>query len=100
MIITAVPMIAVSWALGGILGLAFLGDLTMSTGTEGAAPEAVMQDFVAENAAPFIVFQLIMTAVGYLLPALMVSAISIAFRSCTGWVPAPGGAVMQGTRED
>ncbi len=100
MIITAVPMIAVSWALGGILGLAFLGDLTMPTGTEGAAPEATMQDFMAENAAAFVLIQLIMVAVNYLLAALMVSAISIAFRSCTGWVPAAGGAVMQGTRED
>jgi hypothetical protein len=63
----------------------------MATVTEGAPPEAVMQDFVAENAAPFIVFHLFMAAVGYLLTALMVSAISIAFRRCTGWVPAPGG---------
>ncbi len=100
MILTALPMIVAYWVLGGVLGLAFLGDLTMPTGTEGVRPEAVMQDFVAENAVPFIVFQLIMAAVGYLLTALMVSAISIAFRSCTGWVPAPGGAVIQGTRED
>ncbi len=91
MILTAVPMIVAYWVLGGILGLAFLGDLAMPMGTEGAAPEAVMQDFMAENAARFIVFQLFMAAVGYLLTALMVSAISIAFRSCTGWVPAPGG---------
>ncbi len=100
MILTAVPMVAVSWALGGILGLVFLGDLTMPTATEGAPPEAVMQDFAAGNTAPFIVFQLIMVAVNYLLTALMVSAISIAFRSCTGWVPVPGGVVIQGTRED
>ncbi|MCH6587780.1 MAG: hypothetical protein IH805_05650 [Proteobacteria bacterium] len=100
MILTALPMIVAYWVLGGILGLAFLGDLTMPMGTEGVPPEAVMQDFVAGSTAPFIVFQLIMTAVGYLLTALMVSAISIAFRSCTGWVPAAGGAVMQGTRED
>ncbi len=65
----------------------------MPAGTEGAPPEAAMQDFAAGNTAPFIVFQLIMTAVGYLLTALMVSAISIAFRSCTGWVPAAGGVV-------
>ncbi len=100
MLLTALPMVAVSWALGGILGLAILGNLTMPTGTEGAPPEAMMQDFMAENAAPFIVFQLIMATVNYLFTAVMVSAISIAFRSCTGWVPAPGGAVMQGTRED
>ncbi|MCH9000473.1 MAG: hypothetical protein IID48_19730 [Proteobacteria bacterium] len=100
MILTVVPMIVVSWALGGILGFPLIGDLAMPTGTEGAPPEAAMQDFVAGNMAPFIVFQLIMAAVNYLLTALMVSAISIAFRSCTGWVPAAGGAVMQGTRED
>ena len=99
-ILTAVPMIAASWALGGILGLAFLGDLTMLTGTEGVPPEAVTQDFVAGNTVPFIVLQLIMVAFNYLLTALMVTAISIAFRRCTGWVPAGGGAVMQGTRED
>ncbi len=100
MILTAVPMVAVSWALGGILGLVFLGDLTMPAGTEGAPPEAVMQDFAAGNTASIIVFQFIMIAVNYLLTALMVSAISIAFRSCTGWVPASGGAVIQGTRKD
>ncbi len=99
MIITAVPMIAVSWALGGILGLALLGDLTMPAGTEGAPPEAVMQDFGAENAAPFIVIQFIMVAVNYLLTALLVSAISIAFRSCTGWVPAPGRGPTQVAEE-
>ncbi len=99
MILTTVPMIVAYWVLGGILGFVFLGDLTMAAGTEGVSPEAVMQDFLAENAAPFIVFQLFMAAVGYLLTALLVSAISIAFRSCTGWVPAPAGAVIQGTRE-
>ncbi len=100
MILTALPMVAVSWALGGILGLAFLGDLTMPAGTEGPPPEAVMQDFVVENMAPFIVFQLIMVAINYLLTALMVSAISIAFRSCTGWVPAAGGAPVARGEED
>ncbi len=91
MILTTVPMIVAYWVLGGILGLAFLGDLAMPMGMEGAAPEAMMQGFVAENAARLMVFQLFMAAVGYLLTALLVSAISIAFRSCTGWVPAPGG---------
>ena len=100
MILTAVPMVAVSWAVGGILGLVFLGDLTLPAGTEGAPPEAAMQDVAVGNTGSFIVIQLIMIAVNYLLTALMVSAISIAFRSCTGWVPAPGGAVIQGTRED
>ena len=100
MILTAVPIIAVSWVLGRILGLVFLGDLTMPGGAEGAPPEAVMQDFAAGNTASIIVFQFIMIAVNYLLTALMVSAISIAFRSCTGWVPASGGAVIQGTRKD
>ncbi len=99
MILTALPMIVAYWVLGGILGLAFLGDLTMPTGTEGVPPEAVMQDFVAENAIPFIVFQLIMVAVSYLLTALMVSAISIAFRSCTGWVPVAGGALASNREE-
>ncbi len=99
MILTAVPMVAVSWALGGILGLVFLGDLTMPTGTEGAPPEAVMQDFAAGNTASFIVVQLIMVAFNYLLTAVMVAAISIAFRSCTGWVPAAGGALASNGEE-
>ncbi len=43
---------------------------------------------------------LIEYGIGYVLAVLAVSLISIAFRTCTGWVPAPGGAVMQGTRED
>jgi hypothetical protein len=32
-----------------------------------------------------------MMALNYLLMALMVSVISIAFRTCTGWVPTLGG---------
>ncbi len=43
---------------------------------------------------------LIEYGIGYVLAVLDVSLISIAFRTCTGWVPAPGGAVTQGTRED
>ncbi len=98
-LLTTLPVFVVSWALAGILGIPLFGDLTMPTGTEGAPPEAVMQDVMAENAASYIVFQLIMGAVGYLFTGLMVSAISIAFRSCTGWVPAVGGVVTLNDEE-
>ena len=51
-------------------------------------PEAALQKAFSENPTAFILAQLMLAALNYVLMALMVSAISIAFRTATGWVPA------------
>ncbi len=92
MILTALPISLASWLLHLILGffifegasfLVAMGDFRDATG---------LGDFVAANLVPLIVLHGTSTVFNYLLMAVMVSAISIAFRTCTGWVPAGGGA--------
>ena len=58
-----------------------------------------MEAFVKANLGALLLIQAVTAAVNYVLMALMVSVISIAFRICTGWVPAVGGAVTLGSGE-
>lgn len=85
MILTSLPMVVVSWILGMILGLFLAGGMNMMTA-------AMMGGFVEENFIALLIFHAITNLPNYLLMAVMVSSISIAFRNCTGWVPAGGGA--------
>ncbi len=84
LLLTAIPMLALVWVVSALLG-AFLF-------TEPAAPEAQVEAVAAENSVAIFVSQMVIAALHYVLMALVVSVISIAFRSCTGWVPAAGGA--------
>ncbi len=87
LLLSAIPMLALVWAVS-----ALFGDFSF---TEPAAPAARTEAVIAENPVAILVFQMVMAALNYLLMALVVSAISIAFRSCTGWVPALGGVPAQ-----
>ncbi len=85
MILTSLPMVVVAWILGLILGLLLTDGVNMMTGT-------MMEGFVEANFIPLLIFHAITNLPNYLLMAVIVSSISIAFRNCTGWVPAGGGA--------
>ena len=54
---------------------------------------------MAENSVAVFVSRMVMAALDYVLMALVVSVISIAFRSCTGWVPAAGGALASNAEQ-
>ncbi len=83
LLLTAIPMLALVWVVSALFG-AFLF-------TEPAAPEAQMEAVIAENSVAIYVSQMVMVALNYGLMALVVSVISIAFRTCTGWVPVARG---------
>ncbi len=83
LILTAIPILT----LVGVVSALF-GDFPFA---DPAAPEAGMEAVIAENPVAIFVSPVVMMVLNYLLMALMVSVISIAFRTCTGWVPALAG---------
>jgi hypothetical protein len=92
-LLAAAPMVALIWAVSRILGALLLADPTAVPGQDGLPPEARAQAFVDANLGALMLTQAVGAAINYVLMALMVSVISIAFRTCTGWVPAASGAV-------
>ncbi len=66
------------------------GDLEPSATGRPSAPEPIDPYSVANVVYAFLSY-FVMPILQYLPIALVVSAISIAFRTCTGWVPAAGG---------
>jgi hypothetical protein len=90
-VIAAVPMVALVWGVNEILGaLLFAGQ---APGQDGVPAVAQMAAFVEANLGALLLIQAVTAAINYVLMALMVSVISIAFRVCTGWVPAGSGVV-------
>ncbi len=92
-LLASAPMVALIWAVSGILGALLIADPAAVPGQDGLPPEARAQAFVDANLGALMLTQAVGAAINYVLMALMVSVISIAFRTCTGWVPAAGGAV-------
>jgi len=92
-LLAAAPMVALIWAVSGILGALLIAGPAAGPGQDGLPPEARAQAFVDANLGALMLTQAVGAAINYVLMALMVSVISIAFRTCTGWVPPAGGAV-------
>jgi hypothetical protein len=92
-LLASAPIVALIWAVSGILGALLIADPAAVPGQDGLPPEARAQAFVDANLGALMLTQAVGAAINYVLMALMVSVISIAFRTCTGWVPAAGGAV-------
>jgi hypothetical protein len=67
-----------------ILFLAFVG-VPLETLPEVPAEAASS----GPSLAAVVVFQVLISVLGYFLTAVMVSVMSFAFRACTGWIPAP-----------
>jgi hypothetical protein len=90
--LAAVPMVALIWGVNEILGALLLAEL--EPGQDSLPGVVQMQAFIDVNLGALLLMQTVTTAINYVLMALMVSVISIAFRICTGWVPDVGGAVV------
>ena len=83
LLLTAIPILALVWVVG-----ALFGDFLFA---EPTVPAGQMETVIAENSTAVFVSQMVMVVLNYVLMALVVSVISIAFRTCTGWVPALAG---------
>ena len=90
-LVTAIPMLALIWALSALFGAFLFVETGAAPDQYSAAPEALMESIIAENFLAIFISQVVMAALNYVLMALLVSVVSIAFRTCTGWVPALGG---------
>jgi hypothetical protein len=90
-LLTLFPMVMVVWMAIAALTVLVMPDPGAMPDPEGATMEETMRFIFLENAPAFVISQLVLSALNYILMALMVSVISIAFKTCTGWVPAAGG---------
>ncbi len=89
-VLAAIPIVVLIWAVSAILGALIFAE--PAAGQGGLSPEAQAQAFLQANLGALVLTQAITAAINYVLMALMVSVISIAFRTCTGWVPSGRGA--------
>ena len=90
LLVTALPVMIAFMIVGSMVSGAMLAGAGPASAPE-VSPETAVSDFVRANAGPLFFMQVVQVVIGYILAALMVSAISIAFRIATGWVPAPTG---------
>jgi hypothetical protein len=86
--LSIVPAVAVLWAIAQALGIFALPEIDTATVRDGANPEEIIRQYLADNAGLIAMAQIAMTGMSYLVMAVAMSAISIAFRISTGWVPA------------
>ena len=90
-VIAAVPMVALVWGVNEILAALLFAEA--APGQDGLPPVARMEAFVDANLGALLLIRTVTAAIDYVLMALVISVISIAFRTCTGWVPAGSGMV-------
>lgn len=92
-IAAGLPAMLAIWALRYVVDAVFMfGDAEPSDTERVSSPEP-MDPYSVENVIYAILSNFVMPILQYLPIAFVVSAISIAFRTCTGWVPEAGGAV-------
>jgi len=97
-VLAAIPIVVLIWAVSAILGALIFAE--PAAGQGGLSPEGQAQAFLEANLGALVLTQAITAAINYVLMALMVSVISIAFRTCTGWVPSGRGAMTLDDGED
>ena len=95
LILTALPITLVAWLLQYVLGLLMFENTNLLMTMGEFQDVAAIREFAVENFVPIAIFYGISNVPGYLLMAVIVSAISIAFRTCTGWVPAEAGGAAE-----
>ncbi len=88
--VTALPIVILmqivnSWLLASLMSEIASLQADADTGYE------MLLNTIRDHAGSFALLYTVQVVFGYILVALMVSAISISFRICTGWVPAPAG---------
>jgi len=86
--LSMVPAITVLWVIAQMLGIFILPEIDPAVVQNGASPEQVIEQYLADNAGLLATAQIVMTGMSYLVLGVTMSAISIAFRVSTGWVPA------------
>lgn len=97
--LTLLPMLLLFWPLGSVLGIYLLTDVSIQTGAEPTAAPETLGQLVFDSPVGFVLAQLLLTTINYVTMALVLSAISTAFRTCTGWVPPAAGPPVPARRD-
>lgn len=106
MALVALPMMVLFALVVSAFGDYLFADLGAFAEGDQPPSQEEIETFMSDNAVPIIFSQMLVAAINYLLMALTVSAISIAFRFCTGWVPGapvpggPGGGTLPDRTDD
>ncbi|MHA1601298.1 MAG: hypothetical protein ACTSW2_10765 [Alphaproteobacteria bacterium] len=87
-VFSMIPAITVLWVVAQMLGIFVLPEIDVTVVQDGASPEAVIEQYLTDNAGLIATAQIAMTGMSYLVMAVVMSAFSVAFRISTGWVPA------------
>ncbi|HEY5598478.1 MAG TPA: hypothetical protein VIK47_06705, partial [Kiloniellales bacterium] len=91
-VMSMAPAVAVLWAVAAVSGIFAFPEIDPAAVPEGASPEQTIKDYLAENAGQLAMAQIALTAMTYLVMGVAMSAIALAFRIGTGWVPAAAAA--------
>ena len=91
LILTCIPIVIAILVIQFIAGFASLPQAVTAPDLESLPAHEAARQFLEKNAVFFIVFEVFGIIANYLFMALVVSLVSIAFRICTGWVPALAG---------
>ena len=89
--LTALPMLALIWFVATEFGLVVIPEIEVPAGQGAPPPDPAAEDAPAPGAQSMMLAEFVLAAINYVLMALLVSVISIAFRTCTGWVAATAG---------
>ena len=89
--LTALPMLVLIWSVATEFGLIVIPDVEITAGQAGPPPEPAAEEAPARGPGAIMFAEFLLAALNYILMALLVSVISIGFRTCTGWIPASAG---------
>lgn len=91
MVLISLPLAGVMWIASATFGAYLIPETAAPAGADGAPSAQALRDVLAQNSVAVLIALFGFAAIGYTGMALLVSGISIAFRTATGWVPAAGG---------
>lgn len=80
--LAAVPIMLSTGIVSGTVGAWLLHDLSQ------AETEQAVYAYIGENLGSILLVQAVLVALNFLMMAVLVSVVSLAFRDTTGWVPA------------
>lgn len=86
--LSIVPTVAVLWVIAQGIGIFDFPEIDAALVTDGVNPEDILARYLADNAGLILAARIAMTGMGYVVLAVTMSAVSIAFRVSTGWIPA------------
>lgn len=91
MALISLPMVGLLWIATAIFGPYLFPGMEAPVEPGGPPPAEPLRDAAAENLGAIFLARIAVAVISYIGMALLVTGISIAFRTATGWVPTHAG---------